>query len=71
MRALLRIAWQRATSEEKELSPTVQKTVEHGNLSDCIRRDVEARSQRTDLGETMISVYSKLIGSLMDNQPYF
>jgi hypothetical protein len=69
-RRLLRIASQNATSEEKEYLPTVQKRVDHGNLSDCIRRDVEARSHRTDLGEAMISVYSKLIGSLMDNQPY-
>jgi gamma-glutamyl:cysteine ligase YbdK (ATP-grasp superfamily) len=68
---LLRIARQNATSEEKEYLPTVQKRIEHGNLSDCIRRDVEAKSRRTSLQEAMIGVYSKLIGSLMDNQPHF
>jgi gamma-glutamyl:cysteine ligase YbdK (ATP-grasp superfamily) len=71
LQRLLKIARQNATSEEKEYFTIVQKRIEHGNLSDCIRRDVEARSRRTSLKEAIITVYSRLIGSLMDNQPYY
>jgi carboxylate-amine ligase len=68
---LLQVAWNNATAEEKEYVPIVQKRIEHGNLSQRIREDIEARSQKTDWKEAIISVYSKLIGSLMNNQPYF
>jgi carboxylate-amine ligase len=67
----LRIAWESATAEEKKYIPVVQKRIEHGNLSKCIREDVGIRSRKTDLKEAIVSVYSKLIGNLGDNQPYF
>jgi carboxylate-amine ligase len=68
---LLRVAAQNATSEEKEYIPVVQKRIVHGNLSDRIREDISVKSQKTDFKEAIISVYSRLIGSLMNNQPYF
>ncbi len=67
---LLRVALENATAEEKKYIPTVQATIEHGNLSERIERKIRAKSQKTDLKEAIVSVYSKLIGSLMDNQPY-
>ena len=70
-RGLLQIAWENATPDEKRYIPTVQKRMEHGSLSECIRKNVQAKSQKVDLKEAIVSVYSKLIGSLTDNQPYF
>jgi hypothetical protein len=32
---------------------------------------VEKKAQRTDFKEAVVSVYSRLAESLMDNQPYF
>jgi hypothetical protein len=58
------------TLEEKEYLSIVQKRIGHGNLSDCIRMEVEARSRRTDLKEAMINVYSRLIGSFLNNSPH-
>jgi carboxylate-amine ligase len=67
----LQIAWESATAEEKEYIPLVRRRIEQGNLSECIRRRVEARSQKTDFEEAIVSVYSKLTENLMDNQPFF
>jgi gamma-glutamyl:cysteine ligase YbdK (ATP-grasp superfamily) len=68
---LLRIAKENATAEEKTYIQTVQKRMETGSLSECIRKKVQAKNQKTDLKEAIVSVYSKLIGSLTNNQPYF
>jgi len=68
---LLQVAWRSATAEEKEYVPIVQKRMERGNLSQRIREDIKAKSQKTDSKEAIITVYSRLIGSLVNNQPYF
>ena len=68
---LLQIAWKNATAEEREYIPLVQKRIEHGNLSECIRKAIETRSQKTDLKEAIISVYSRLTENLMDNKLFF
>jgi hypothetical protein len=68
---LLRIAWENTNSQERKYIPMLQKRIEHGNLSERVRQEVKTRSQKTDLKEAIVSTYSKLIGNLMDNQPYF
>jgi len=68
---LLRTAWENASEEEKLYLPTIQKRVENGNLSETIRRRVEKRAQRTSFREAIVDVYSKLVGSLENNKPYF
>jgi len=67
----LKIAWENATEEEKKYLPIIQKRVEHGNLSEIIRERVQQKAQKTDFKEAVINVYSMLIKSLIDNQPYF
>jgi hypothetical protein len=49
----------------------VKKRIDLGSLSDLISERVLPRVQRTDFGEAVVSVYSKLTESLMDNQPFF
>jgi gamma-glutamyl:cysteine ligase YbdK (ATP-grasp superfamily) len=66
-----KIAWENATEEEKKYLPIVQKRMEHGSLSEIIRERVQRRAQKTDFKEAVINVYSTLIKSLIDNQPYF
>jgi len=68
---LFRIAWENATKEEKEYLPIVQKRMECGNLSEIIRERVQRKAQKTDFREALINIYSRLIKSLTDNQPYF
>jgi hypothetical protein len=70
-RHFLRIAWDNATHEEKKFLPIIQKRIERGNLSEIIRERVRRASQKTDLKEAIIKVYTKLAKSLMDNRPYF
>lgn len=65
------IAWANATEEEKRYLPTVQRRIEYGSLSEIIRKRIHVKMQKTDLREAIISVYSMLIKSLKDNQPYF
>jgi carboxylate-amine ligase len=67
----LRVAEESATREEKRYLPVVRKRIERGSLSETIRERVKNRSQRTDLREAIVGVYSKLIRSLVDNEPYF
>lgn len=67
---LLQIALDNTSEEEKEYIPTVRKRIEQGNLSDIIRARVKRKAQRTGFREAIISVYSELMKSLMDNQPY-
>jgi len=65
------VAWENATEEEKKYLPIVQKRIECGNLSEIIRDRVQKKAQKTDFKEAVISVYSRLIKNLTDNQPYF
>jgi hypothetical protein len=68
---LLQIARENATQEEKRYLSVVEKRIKCGNLAEIVREGVEKKSQRTDFKEAVVSVYSKLVESLMDNQPYF
>ncbi len=51
--------------------PLVKKRVENGNLSELVRKEIEKKSQRTDFREAVVHAYSKLIRSLLSNQPFF
>lgn len=68
---LFMIALGNATEEEKHYLPVIQKRIECGSLSEIIRERVLMKAQKTDLREAVINVYSRLIKSLVDNQPYF
>jgi gamma-glutamyl:cysteine ligase YbdK (ATP-grasp superfamily) len=70
-RHFLRVALENAHEEEKKYLTLAQKRIEHGNLSEIIRKEVREKSQKTDLKEAIVNVYSKLTKSLMDNRPYF
>jgi hypothetical protein len=70
-RHFLRIAWENATSEEKEYLPLIEKHLEYGSLSDVIREKVRVRAQKTSMHEAIIDVYSKLLNSLEANEPFF
>jgi gamma-glutamyl:cysteine ligase YbdK (ATP-grasp superfamily) len=65
------IAWKNATGEEKKYLPVIKRRIACGNLSDTIREKVQRKSQKTDAKEAIVSVYSSLIKSLIENQPYF
>jgi hypothetical protein len=67
----LLVAREHATDEEKKYMLLIEKRVQRGSLSDVIRERVKSRSQKTDFGEAVVGVYSKLIRSLIDNEPYF
>jgi len=67
----LRFAWENASVEEKKYLPIVQKRIESGSLSEVLRERIEKKAQKTNLKEAIVNVYSKLIRSLVDNQPYF
>ncbi len=67
----LDLAWKNATEEEKQYLPIIQKRIRLGNLSEIIRRRAENKIQKSDITEAIISVYSRLIKSLTDNEPYF
>jgi len=68
---LLRIAIENATKEEKKYLPIIQRRIEESSLSDVIRDRVQRRAQKTDFAEAVFIVYSNLIKSLIDNEPYF
>ena len=70
-RYFFKIAWQNATEEEKKYLSIIEKRIEHGNLSEIIKKKVQEKVRKTDFKEAVISVYSTLIKSLIDNQPYF
>lgn len=67
----LGIARENASAEERKYLPIVQKRIECGNLSETIRERVEKKAEKTDFKEAIVSVYSELTKSLIDNQPYF
>jgi hypothetical protein len=57
--------------EEKQYLSIVERRLEYGNLSETIRERVAAKAKKTDSREAVIDVYSKLVKSLITNQPYF
>jgi hypothetical protein len=67
----LKIAWDKASEEEKKYLPIIQKRIECGNLSETIKERVQRKAQKTDFKEAVVNVYSSLIKSLRTNQPYF
>lgn len=70
-RHFLKIAWEKATAEEKDYLPLVEKRIKKGSLAEAIREKVQVRAQKTDLNEAIMDVYSKLLKSLTDNEPFF
>ena len=66
-----KIAWKNAAKEEKKYLPIIKKRIEYGNLSEIIRERILRKVQKTDFKEAVISIYSKLIKNLVNNQPYF
>ncbi|MEM3596586.1 MAG: glutamate-cysteine ligase family protein [Candidatus Bathyarchaeia archaeon] len=68
---LLKIAWENASEEERGYLPILEKRTEQGNLSEIIRDHILRRAQKTNLKEAIVGVYSKLIKSLINNEPYF
>jgi hypothetical protein len=69
--SFFRTAWKNASQEEKKYLPIVKKRIDRGSLSNIIRERVERKAQKTEFKEAIVSVYSRLAESLMDNQPYF
>ena len=67
----LALAEEHADENEKKYLWIVKKRLDNGNLSDIIRQRVARRAQRTDFHEAIINIYSTLIKSLKDNEPYF
>jgi gamma-glutamyl:cysteine ligase YbdK (ATP-grasp superfamily) len=67
----LRVAKENANDEERGYLPLIEKRIEKGNLSEIIREKIRKKSQRTQFEEAIISVYLKLVESLIDNEPYF
>ncbi len=68
---LFEVAWANALKEEKKYLPLIKKRIENGSLSDIIRKNVREKAQHTDFKEAVADVYSRLIKSLVNNQPYF
>jgi gamma-glutamyl:cysteine ligase YbdK (ATP-grasp superfamily) len=69
--SLLRIASDNASEEEKKYLRIVEKRIEQGNLSEIINERVRTKAQKTGLEEAIIHVYSQLVQSLINNEPYF
>jgi len=70
-RYFLRVARENASDEEKNYLPLIKKRIEQGNLSEIIRQKIRRKNQRTQSEEAVISVYLKLVESLIDNEPFF
>jgi gamma-glutamyl:cysteine ligase YbdK (ATP-grasp superfamily) len=70
-RHLLHVAMEHATDEEKDYLPIVKERIEGGNLSDLIQERIGRRARKSGLREAIVRVYSELVESLIDNQPYF
>lgn len=66
----LKIANENATADEKKYLPHITKRIEEGNLSDLIRARVRRRSEKTNLHEAIVDVYSTLIKCLSANEPF-
>ncbi|MEM2879544.1 MAG: glutamate-cysteine ligase family protein [Candidatus Bathyarchaeia archaeon] len=70
-RHFLKIAWENATTEERQYLPLIEKRVECGSLSEVIREKVLVRLQKTSPEEAIVDVYSKLLKCLEANEPFF
>ncbi len=70
-RALMRVAVNNATFDEKQYLRYVNLRIEEGNLSDIIRRDVEKKAQKTTMREALVTIYTRLIQHLLRNEMYF
>jgi gamma-glutamyl:cysteine ligase YbdK (ATP-grasp superfamily) len=68
---LYRLACKYALDEEKPYLPLIRRRIDEGNLSEIISREVKARTQKTDMHEAIVGVYTNLVRSLTDNTPYF
>ena len=68
---LLKKAESYASEEEAKYLPLVRKRIDKGSLSEILRGRICQKAQRTDLKEAVVSIYSGLIKSLIDNEPYF
>jgi len=69
-RYFYKLAWESASSEEKEYLGIVGKRIDEGNLSNLILRDVAAKSKRKDFREAIQTVYSSMIKNLVENKVY-
>ena len=69
--SLYAVAWKNASQQERKYLPIVRKRIDNGSLSEIIRERVEKKTQKTDFREAVITIYSKLAESLMENRPYF
>jgi gamma-glutamyl:cysteine ligase YbdK (ATP-grasp superfamily) len=67
----LALAEEYADDDDKKYLWLIRKRLDYGNLSDLISERVARLSQKTDFHEAIIKVYSMLIKSLKDNEPYF
>jgi len=67
---LFNLASENGEEAEKKYLWIVKKRIDHGNLSDLIRERILKKAQKSDLAESIRSVYSTLIRCLADNQPY-
>jgi hypothetical protein len=65
------LALEYANEDEKRYLWIIKKRLEHGSLSELIRDRVLRRAEKTDFHQAVINVYSTLIKSLSDNEPYF
>lgn len=67
----LKKAWNYASDEESKYLSIMQKRIASGSLSEIVRERVRRKAQKTDFKEATINVYTELIKSLIDNEPYF
>jgi Arc/MetJ-type ribon-helix-helix transcriptional regulator len=65
------LALEHATADEKKYLWLIKRRIDEGSLSEIIREHVRCRSQKTDYQEAIVTVYSKLINCLINNEPYF
>ena len=68
---LLHLAMENASEDEKKYLWIIEKRIKNGSLSELIRQRILKKTQKTELTEAIISVYSTLTKCLADNQPYF
>ena len=66
----LNVARENATDEEKSYLALIQTRVKNGNLSEIISRQIKNKTQKTDIKEAIVNVYSRLTKNLLNNQPY-
>ena len=69
-RFFFKVATENADEEEKQYLWLIKKRIEKGSLSEVIRERVLQKAQKTDFVEAVRSVYSRLIKSLVDNEPF-